>query len=267
MSMRKALFLSLMLGLLAGCATLQGSSPAQSAFDTGLALFNRGAYDEASGYFIKATELEPDFAPAYLYLGRSYLNLSRWFEAVPALRTALRLAPQDTRQEAVSLLIDALFGAASAASKHGDWLTAITMLREILMLSPGAQQATTQLVAALLSQGKAWLAQGKIVAAIQLYREALQVAPQSPPVLSQLVTALLTFGGQLLAQGKGKEAVQLYMEVSQMAPKNLEAYLGLARALLQDGQYIKAFTAAQEALRLAPASPEALALFQQLQRH
>ncbi|MFO0751964.1 MAG: tetratricopeptide repeat protein [Thermodesulfovibrionales bacterium] len=113
MGVRKTALLCLLISLLASCAAL-GISGAKSEFQEGLALFNRGQYEAAIPRFQKATELDPDFGQAYLYLGRSYLSLRRWSQAVTPLRTALRLSPEDTRREISNLLIDALLGAAGS---------------------------------------------------------------------------------------------------------------------------------------------------------
>lgn len=254
-----------MLGLLTACAGLGIRSEAQVAFETGLALFNRGQYNEAIPHFQKAIELDPEFAQAYIYLGRTYLNLSQWVAALSPLRTALRLAPQETKKQIVDLLIDALFGVATSAFQRGDWPASITALKEILQLAPQSQQATTQLVSALLAFGGELLSQGRFLEAMQTSREVLTLAPQSQQATGQLVTALLAWGGQLLAQGKVSEAVHAYTEATQLAPTNLEAYLGLARAFFRNGQLPDALSAASEALRLSPLNPDVLTLLRQLQ--
>lgn len=96
-----------MLAALASCAALRDRT-ARAEFDEGLSLFNRGRYAEAAGHFEKATELAPEFGDAYLYLGRSYLNLGRWSEAVPPLRTAYRLSPDETRAQIADIILDVL---------------------------------------------------------------------------------------------------------------------------------------------------------------
>jgi len=73
-----------------------------------------GNDEKAIPRFEKATELEPEYSKAYLYLGRSYLNLSKWIEAVPPLRTAYSLSPNETKKEMVNILLDALIGGALA---------------------------------------------------------------------------------------------------------------------------------------------------------
>jgi len=103
----RSVILFLLIASLASCAGIQARQ-AQSEFDAGLSLFNRGHYDEAIPYFEKATEIDPDFGKAYLYLGRSYLNLGRWSEAVPPLRTAYRLNPGETKKEIADIIFDVI---------------------------------------------------------------------------------------------------------------------------------------------------------------
>ena len=210
---------------LAACAGLGVRTDSRAAFETGLTLFNQGKYNDAIPHFVKATELDAEFGQAYLYLGRSYLNMQRWFEALAPLRTAWRLSPGDTQKEMVSILLDALLGAAGAR-----------------------------------------LSQGQFQESVSLFKEAFTLAPDSDQVKQPMLGALLAYGGQLLSQGNPSEAVAAYTEATQLAPQNVEGYLGLARSLLQTGEVLRALTAASNALRLAPMNPDALSLFQQLQR-
>lgn len=94
--------------LLISCAGLKSKTDVQEEFDLGLSLFNRGKYDDALLHFVKATELDPHFGLAYLYIGKSYLNLGKWREAVPSLRTAYRLAPEETKEEITNMFMDFL---------------------------------------------------------------------------------------------------------------------------------------------------------------
>jgi len=94
------------------CTTLPLFREGQASFDRGLALFNQGKFQEALPHFQRATVENPEFAQAYLYLGRSQVSQRRWREAIPPLRTAYRLSPEETKQEVFNLLLDALFAAA-----------------------------------------------------------------------------------------------------------------------------------------------------------
>jgi tetratricopeptide (TPR) repeat protein len=104
--------IAVVVGLLifSSCATVRHFR-ADDSFERGLALFNQGQFEAAIPYFKRATEQEPDFAEAYFYLGRSHLSARHWREAIQPLRTAYRLAPEDTKQEIFNVLMDAFFAA------------------------------------------------------------------------------------------------------------------------------------------------------------
>jgi tetratricopeptide (TPR) repeat protein len=172
------LLLGLLLGWLTACATVGTRSNAQVAFEHGLSLFQRGQYAEAIPLFQEATQLDPDFGQAYLYLGRSYLNLGQWGNAIPVLRTAFRLAPEASKQEVTQLLLDALLGGATAALKTGGFREAVGLLKEALGLAPHAQHLLPPLVEALSGLGGQLLAQGQLRDAIGAFTEATQLAPQ-----------------------------------------------------------------------------------------
>jgi tetratricopeptide (TPR) repeat protein len=106
--------LSLCLALfLCGCAHYA----AQSDFDKGIAYFNQGNYAAAVPYFQSATISDPEYADAYIYLGRTYLNLRQWDKAVAPLRTAYRLAPDMTKGMIQDLIMDAIISAAAEGIK------------------------------------------------------------------------------------------------------------------------------------------------------
>jgi tetratricopeptide (TPR) repeat protein len=113
------LLLGLTLSWLTACATIGVHSEAQVAFDHGLSLFQRGQYAEAIPLLQEATTLDTNFGQAYVYLGRSYVNLGQWGNAIPVLRTAFRLAPEASKHESTQLLLDALLGGATAVLKTG----------------------------------------------------------------------------------------------------------------------------------------------------
>jgi tetratricopeptide (TPR) repeat protein len=115
----KALRLIFVLLLFSGCATLKGIN-ARSNFERGVSLFNQGRFEAAIPYFQDATREDPNFAPAYFYLGRSYISLSQWRAAIQPLRAAVRLAPHESKGEIMTVLTDAIFAVAVNEFRLGD---------------------------------------------------------------------------------------------------------------------------------------------------
>lgn len=223
MRFHSCVWLVAILCLLHACTAFETRPTAQSAFEQGVALFDQGRYEEALPHFQKAVELDPNFARAFLYIGRSYLNLSRWLEAISPLRTALRLSPQDMQHEVVPLLVDALLGAAKLKLKQGDLPSTITLLKEVLTLHPQATQVLQQLVGVLLQFGRELVSQGRFGEASAAYREATQLAPQQ-------LEGYLGLARALLRQGELGGALSAVKDALRLAPTNLEA-LSLLRQL------------------------------------
>ncbi len=98
---------------LSGCAHWAASED----FDKGLAYFNQGNYEAAIPYFQKAAATDPEYAEAYMYLGRSHLNLRQWTKAITPLRSAYRLAPDKAKDLVQELIMDAVLGAATQGIK------------------------------------------------------------------------------------------------------------------------------------------------------
>jgi tetratricopeptide (TPR) repeat protein len=117
--MTKALRWIFVLLLLSGCATLKGIKT-RNSFDQGVTLFNQGRFEAAIPHFQDATREDPNFAPAYFYLGRSYISLSRWRAAIQPLRAAVRLAPDEAKGEIMTVLTDAIFAVAVNEFRLGD---------------------------------------------------------------------------------------------------------------------------------------------------
>lgn len=113
-SARSGMLLLLVLALssAASCSSVRCFfRPAETEFEAGLVRFNEGMYEKAIPHFRRATECDPKSARAYLYLGRCYLSLGRFLEAIPPLRAALELSPSQSGKEIYNLLLDALIGA------------------------------------------------------------------------------------------------------------------------------------------------------------
>lgn len=124
--------LALAVTLTSSCATLGRFNPAYGSFDQGLSLFNQGRFGEAIPYLEDATREDPEFAEAYFYLGRAYISQSRWRAAIQPLRAAFRLAPKESQQEIMNLLVDAMFAAALNDFNLGGERTPPVRFKEVL---------------------------------------------------------------------------------------------------------------------------------------
>jgi tetratricopeptide (TPR) repeat protein len=202
--------------MLSSCAGLFIRVDARKAFENGLTHFNQGDYKEAIPYFRRATEVDPDFSDAYLYLGRAYLNLGEFLKAIPPLRTAFRLAPGKAKEEVVHILLDALFGAALSELKKGNFQGSIDYLREALTLNPQFTKARDELSRILIISGRESLSEGDISGAIAAFSEVTVLRPDSIDGHIGLARAFLQKGNIL-------KAFQELQKVSEIDPSNREA--------------------------------------------
>lgn len=195
--------------LLGSCAGLLVDRNARDAFEKGLSMFNAGSYEAAAEQFKRAAELDPEFGRAYLYLGRSYLNLGNWSGALTPLRTAYRLAPDETRKEIFNILIDALVSAAADALKRGDFQTAMVNLREGFSMSPQSEHLKAELVKALVGYGMESLNSGNFQGAVSALSEAVQLSPDNLRAYLGLAEAFFNSGDMLRAFQAAQKAITL----------------------------------------------------------
>jgi len=215
MKAKRIIYVVICVFVLTSCATL-GIRTAKDAFEEGMASFNKGEYEEAVTFFKEATELNPTYGEAYLYLGRSYLNLGRWTEAIQPLRTALRLAPEKTRGEVLNLLVDALFGGGIEALKKGDFKSSVGHFKEVIELHPGYEKANIELFRALMGFGTQSLSEGNLEEAVNAFSEAVQLSPSS-------LNAYLLLAKAFFENGDLMKSIQTVQELLSMDPGNRDA--------------------------------------------
>ena len=100
------LLFCLLINILISCAGSGVRKEARSEFVSGLSLFNRGQYEESIPHFEQARKLVPEFWEAHMFLGRAYLNLKKWHEALPPLKTAFQLEPQESQRKSAGIIMD-----------------------------------------------------------------------------------------------------------------------------------------------------------------
>lgn len=204
----------LLLVFLYSCAGSGMNDTAQNQFAQGLELYERGQYEEAIIHFRKATELDPSSGRSYHYLGRTYMNLWRWYEAVPPLRTALRLSPDEP--ETANLLTEALLGSAAHAFTEGKYQNSINYIREALRLDPQSRKIFSELLKTLLAYGADLLSRGNTDEAIQSFNEALQLSPD-------LLDAYLGLARGFFQKNDLFNALSAVEKALQLAPSNRDA--------------------------------------------
>jgi len=183
-----------------------------------LGLFNVGKCEQAIPRFEKAAQLDPDFARAYIYLGRSYLCARRWLDAVSPLRTALRLSPAETRQEAMDILLDALLAAARHQFNKGNFQSSIDYLQEGLKLEPQSDQFMSELLITLTTFGAKLLSEDQFSKAISTFEEVIQLSPD-------YLQGYVGLARAYWREGEWVEALQAVQRAATISPTHPEVEL------------------------------------------
>jgi len=193
-------------------AATPGQPSVLSRLDLGLALGNKGRYDEAIAEFNKALALDSDvFATrvmrrdCYGDLGLAYIQKNEPGEAVRNYRKALEIGPEAAQCR---------YNLGYALLRDGKADDAIPELRRALELKPEYPEA-------LLNLGGALRAKGRVDDAILQYRKALEAWPDYPEANYDL-------GNALLQKGEVKEAVQCFKKTLQASPEFAPALNNLA---------------------------------------
>lgn len=204
----------LFLALLGGCAGLQVDSSARLAYQQGKASLAAGDFGAAVNHFQQAAQLAPEWPEAHLGLGRAFLNDGDYLKAVPPLRTAYQLSPEKVRDEAASMLLDAIIGGAGKSLAAGDVSTGLKLLEEGAQLAQPGTPGWNALLSTILEGGTGLITSGNFSGAAKVFSTALQANPDS------------------LRAG--------------------QAFLGMARAYVRAGNYSQAVDAARQALDANP---------------
>jgi len=191
---RIKLLIILFILVLCSCAGILFDRNARMELEQGLALFNQGRYADAVPHFKKASEIEPKYTDAFIYLGRSHLNLGQWIEAIAPLRTAYRLSPEETRKEAANFLLDALIGGALSEFRKSNYTASISYLKEALGTDPQSDTAKNELIKSLIAFGGKLLSEGNSGEAVSTFKEVIEISPTNLDAYLGLAKALLGNG-------------------------------------------------------------------------
>jgi tetratricopeptide (TPR) repeat protein len=237
-----------LVGLLAGCATLSMVESLESLLAQGKELFQSGKYAEALAKFQAVIARDPKSWEAYLYSARTYIAQKSWGPAIDSARKALGLAPSGG--DVLPVLGQALLEGGRDSLARGQYTEAATRLKDYLALSPTDARAYVDLARAHLSAGS-W---ADALAAVQ---RGLGQAGDAG-TRQDLVAALRDGGRQALAAGDVKGGIGLLEEYVKRDPGQVSALLDLGKAYWQSGQQGEALGTFRRVLELQPGQTEAL---------
>jgi tetratricopeptide (TPR) repeat protein len=244
---------SMAAGLLAGAAAL-GVASVQRTLD----------YRTELAIWTDNVAKCPGNARAHGNLGRAYLLLGRWEEAIAECREELRLDPNyygDGRvnlahaltelgrpaealpyyEEGLRIRPDGFdvhnnYGIALAAL--GRWADAVAQYQEALRLQPDFAEAHNNLANALVKLGR-------LDEAFSHYAAALRLQPD-------LAGAEINWGHTLVETGRGSEALPHFEKALLINPGLADAHEGMANGLAATGRPAEAIERYETALRLQP---------------
>ncbi|PCJ48471.1 MAG: hypothetical protein COA74_08745 [Gammaproteobacteria bacterium] len=194
-------------------------------------------------HFTKATEIAPDYAPAWMGIAWANAFLSEIqygsipeevaiAKATPAITKALLLDP--TLPEALAIK-GLLFDLSTEETKQ-----AKGYFEKALELNPNFSDAMIWLSGAIVNDEPA--------KAISLRKKALQLNPMS-------LLANYHYGNNLIALGKLQEAEKVAQHMLNINPKHHFAYMVLGEIYLQQGQYAQGIKYLHKAAELIPSRP------------
>jgi len=196
--------------------------------------FRRGEFAQCERLARRLVGDHPHAGKAWQLLGAALLAAGRPAQALPALREASRLTPQDWS------IWDNL---AIAAQRSGDFDGAAAAFRTGLEHAPGEARLWSNASANALESGAA-------SAALDFARQATQLAPD-------LAAAHLNAGNALSASGLGADAEAAFRAALDLQPGYAQAWLSLGRELSLRGRLAEALDATRRALAIAPGYADA----------
>ena len=209
-----------------------------------------GMHERAIGFYRKARELQPDYAPLMLRMGESWLELSD----LPAASSALTQAAEQPGLRAMALYdlaqIDLL-------QRHHD--AAIEKLEEVLSLDPQANQAHYPLA-------RAWRTKGEGAKSREYLASRGNRLPEVDDPLIKELMAMNRRAGHFFSQGLYASqthdyptAIEAFAQGLEIEPENTDARVSYARALFLTGETDRAAGELRGVLERSP--HHSLALF------
>jgi tetratricopeptide (TPR) repeat protein len=172
----------------------------------------------------------PGNARAHGNLGRAYLLLGRWEEAIAACRQELQLAPEYNG--------DARANIGRALTELGRAAAALPYFEEGLRLRPDSFDVHN-------NYGIALAALGRWPEAVAQYERALRLQPDAAELHNNLANALVK-------TGRLSEALEHYETAAKLEPDFVEAEVNWGRSLAEAGRLAAALPHFEKVLRVRP---------------
>ncbi len=238
---------------------------------SGQALFKKGDYVRARLQFQNALQIDPKFATAYLWLGKTELTLKNPQGAYGALNQAVELKPDlaeaqillgnlllmakqlDKAKEKAELVLkqdpknsDALMLSASLAMVQSQPQKALEVLAGVRRLDPGKVSAY-YLAASILTKEK------KPAEAAAILEQGIKVNPKA-------INLYIARAGLADNQKQFEAGESFLLKAIDLEPKNTGLYNQLVRHYALAGQRDKAEAALRKSVSLAPDSEKQVIL-------
>ena len=192
-----------------------------------LLLIQQRRFQEAEERALSLLSSHPEAGMLWKIL--SVVLLQQGKDALPALRRAVQLLPQDA---------EVLSNLGSVLASRRLWTEALARLSRALELHPEDG-------AALLDAANALRALGRTRESVPFYRRALQLDPRSPEAHNNL-------GNALMQLGQCSDAVVSYGLALQSRPDDAQLLCNLGNALRELGRLQEALGCSERALALDP---------------
>jgi len=163
----------------------------------GVALANRGRFDEAMAHYQKAVKIKPDFTEAHYNLGGVLLRQGRLDAAMAQYRKVLEIKPDDA---------GAHYSLGNVLANRGRFDEAIAEYQKALEIKPDHVEALNNLAAAFARLGR-------FDEAIAQYQKAVEIKPD-------YIKAHYNLGGVLAARSRFDEAVAHYRKALDLATQH-----------------------------------------------
>ena len=174
----------------------------------GLALADRGQFDEAIAHYKKAVDIQPDYPETHCNLGVALASRGQIDEAIAHYKKAIEIQPD------VVEAVEAHYNLGALLAGRGQTDAAIAHYKKAVEIQPDFVKAHNNLGVALAGRGQ-------IDEAIAHYKKAIEIQPDD-------VKAHNNLGALLADRGQTDEATAHYRKVLEITPDNPSIYNNLA---------------------------------------